>query len=148
MEPESQKLKNLNPMFYWKNVIQKFRREQPEIRIILDDFDEKQFSDIISGNKEIIFKLENDTKKIQNFPNLYTVWLNNNLEDNRIHDYKTTDYLVCDDTFLCLQAQLNGVEIIRNLDELQQKIPQIRVRNSIERIETWEKAREVLTKLK
>ena len=148
MEPESRKLKNLNPMFYWKNVIQKFHREQPEIRIILNDFDEKQLSDIVSSNKEIIFKLENDTKKIQNFPNLYMIWLNNNLEDNRIHDYKTTDYLVCDDVFLCLQAQLKGVEIIRNRDELQHKISQIRVRNSIERIETWEKAKEVLTKLK
>lgn len=137
---------SLDPMHYWDYVMKKGERTRPEIRLVDYDIEVEKLVKIAYNNPKYIFRVEseNNPGMIPVYQeNVHYVWRGILSEKERLRALNNTDYVIYKDgNDRGLEAELCGAKRI-GLEEINENLT---VLNSVERIENWEKARNVLTK--
>lgn len=148
MAQKSQDLKNLDPMFYWKYVMKKGNRSYPEVRFIDFPINDGALAKLAHNNPEVVFRVESEDPPggIPVFQsNVHFVWRKMMTPKQRLEALNNTDYVVCKkNSVYGFEAGLCGVRVLHSLDALK-NIDILRVLSSLERIENWEKTKELLT---
>lgn len=137
---------NLNPILYWKYVMA-IKRSYP--CIVFFDIVPKQLETWAKKYPRISFIVE--FSNYREFPNKYFSsniiyrWRESLSDEEWLERWRWTDILLCDKEKLdyWLQANLCGVKCIFNEKDL--NLDEVQVLTSVERIENWENAKNLLT---
>lgn len=141
---------NLNPMFYWKYVMNKTSKTVPEIRFIDYPLDEVKLIKLAYENPTLNFTVETEENPgglLVSQNNVKYVWRKILNSEERLKALSNTDYAVCkNDNPRGLEAGLCGIKLFTSFEELKENITKLKVLNSVERIENWENTKNRLTK--
>ena len=144
MEQKFQNWKNLNPMYYWQFVMKKKADRLPCV-VIKGDPTVSVVRLIQQYQNYPIHWIIEDGQEISEIKNIlyrdsshlsYHEWVKN---------WSSVDFLICKESEkdYWMVALLCGVSVI--FDDNIQDLPSIQVLSSVDRIENWEKAKNLLT---
>lgn len=149
-ELEKNGLKNLEPMDFWKNVIVKHKHYKPRVLLMLDSIrDNLAVVEIAQKHSECDFMIE--TPEVENVG-----WLGRNIsyrvknqyrEDRR--NWANFDCVFGNEKDLdWVKVGLSGADVVFGIDGLKEYLKRPRVLSSVERVENFDRIKNIVDKVK
>lgn len=139
---------NLNPMYFWPHVMGYQNRACSKV-VIRHCVSVFKICELAKEYTTVNFVLEDySTSASTTHPNILWRWTDRLTYEEWVRGWSTTDYLLCDeiDRNYWMQAQLCGVKIFFDLKTFEQELKTgLKILSSVERINNWESAKNLLT---